>query len=109
MPSTISSLTSSPASIAALAFSPKELWAVTAARNRSPVEICGTLKRSTNSLAWVPLPDPGAPNSTMRMNVLSSRHRAAASLLPENQRAIKYLPGAGRVNSSGYRDAAGGI
>src|ERR1700722_3129788 len=37
------------------------LWA-TFALSRSPVEIWGIPQCCTNSLAWVPLPTPGAPN-----------------------------------------------
>src|SRR5262249_6552644 len=36
-------------------------WA-TFARSRSPVEIWGISQSCTNSLAWVPLPTPGAPS-----------------------------------------------
>jgi hypothetical protein len=56
-----SSETSPPASMTALAWRPSSLPAATAARNMSPVEICGMPKRSQTNFAWVPLPAPGGP------------------------------------------------
>ena len=41
--------------------------ALTAARSRSPVEMCGTLSSAFSIAAWVPLPEPGAPSKTSRM------------------------------------------
>jgi hypothetical protein len=51
MPSTISSDTSEPASITALACSPSGVPAATAARRISPVEMCGTANRFFSSVA----------------------------------------------------------
>ena len=34
-------------------------------RSMSPVEMCGPCRQFFNSLAWVPLPDPGEPNRMM--------------------------------------------
>ena len=62
MPTTISSVTKAPESIAALAFFPTSVPAATAARSMSPVESCGMLSLSTIFGACVPLPAPGGPN-----------------------------------------------
>ncbi len=75
MPITISSSTSAPASMAALARSPSAVPRATAERSRSPVEICGTPKRVTSRCAWVPLPEPGAPRRTIR--ICNRRYRCA--------------------------------
>src|SRR3954454_18675725 len=40
------------------------------ARNRSPLEMCGTSRRSARRTAWVPLPAPGGPTRRRR-----TRHR----------------------------------
>src|SRR5690606_3223545 len=68
MPSRMSSLTSSPRAITSLACRPSGEPAATSARNRSPVEICGTCRCSLSLAACVPLPEPGAPNSTNRID-----------------------------------------
>src|SRR3989441_13282173 len=57
----MSSETSCPASMTFFAARPSGVPAFTAARNMSPVEICGMRKRSLMKLAWVPLPAPGGP------------------------------------------------
>ncbi len=62
---TISSDTKRPDSMAALACKPRGVPSLTAARSRSPVDICGIGYFFISSLACVPLPDPGAPNSTI--------------------------------------------
>ena len=41
--------------------------ALAAARNNSPVEMWGRPSSLTSSAAWVPLPDPGAPSNTIRI------------------------------------------
>jgi hypothetical protein len=51
----------------ALALIPSGVPALTAARSRSPVEMCGTFNSSLSSVAWVPLPEPFGPKKTMRM------------------------------------------
>ena len=53
-----------------LAAMPNSVPAFTAARNMSPVEICGIPKCSLMKLAWVPFPAPGPPNKMMRMILL---------------------------------------
>ena len=63
----ISSETKPPASITFLASIPNGVPALTAARNISPVEICGIPNFSHINLACVPLPAPGAPNRINRM------------------------------------------
>src|SRR3546814_20531137 len=67
MPDTISSDTSWPASITALALSPTGVPDLTAARNMSPVESCTMPRVSSSRLAWVPLPAPGAPSKMIFM------------------------------------------
>src|SRR5258706_6952832 len=57
----MSSETSCPSSITFFAARPSGVPAFTAARNMSPVEICGMRKCSLMKLAWVPLPAPGGP------------------------------------------------
>ena len=49
----------------AATFLPISVFSATAARKISPVEIWGTLYFSAIILAWVPLPDPGAPNKAI--------------------------------------------
>src|SRR6188474_3262261 len=66
-PRTISSDTSSPASIAALARLPSSVPRLTASRSRSPDDTCGMPFSSRSRWAWVPLPEPGAPSSTSRI------------------------------------------
>jgi len=56
----ISSDTSWPASITFLASSPSGVPALTAARNMSPVEICGMPYFSVMNAACVPFPAPCA-------------------------------------------------
>src|SRR5687768_147383 len=64
--------TRSPASMYRLASSPIGVSAPgrRLARNRSPLEMCGTSKRSARRTAWVPLPAPGGPTRRRR-----TRHR----------------------------------
>src|SRR5881398_1313862 len=69
--STRESSTSRPPSMASLARRPSSVPRATAARSRSPLETCGMPSRSTSRWDWVPFPEPGAPNSTMRMSVKS--------------------------------------
>ena len=66
-PSTMSSDTNLPASMAFSAWTPSGVPASTAARNKSPVEMCAIANFSVIRWAWVPLPDPGAPRSTTRI------------------------------------------
>src|SRR6185312_8992051 len=86
MPSTMSSETSLPDSMTALALRPSGVPAFTAARRRSPVEMCGTLSSAFSIAAWVPLPEPGAPSKTSRMWLQCGRRAAEARLviLPSN-------------------------
>src|SRR3989344_9222346 len=67
IPETISSETSSPASITALALSPIGVPALTAARSMSPVDSCFMPRSSTRRWAWVPLPAPGGPKRMIFM------------------------------------------
>ena len=60
-PTITSSETKIPASIKALASSPRSVSSSTASLNIFPVEICGILKVSHNTSACVPLPAPGGP------------------------------------------------
>src|SRR5437868_13010336 len=62
---TISSETSSPASITALIRSPSGVPAFFSARSMSPVDSCTIPRSSTRRLAWVPFPAPGGPSSMM--------------------------------------------
>src|SRR6185312_16775188 len=80
MPSTMSSETSLPDSMTALALRPSGVPALTAARRRSPVEMCGTLSSAFSIAAWVPLPEPGAPSKTSRMLLRCGRRAAEAKL-----------------------------
>ena len=57
-----SSDTNPPDAIMSLTFRPRAVPAATAARNMSPVEICGIPIFSIISFACVPFPAPGAPN-----------------------------------------------
>ena len=52
-----------------LASRPSLVPAATSARSRSPVEMCGTCRCSLRRAACVPLPEPGAPRSTNRINI----------------------------------------
>src|SRR5947209_783558 len=45
-------------------FCPSSLFAATASRSMSPVEIAGTRICRERTAAWVPLPEPGGPRST---------------------------------------------
>mmetsp|Transcript_5933 Transcript_5933/g.25231 ORF Transcript_5933/g.25231 Transcript_5933/m.25231 type:complete len:204 (+) Transcript_5933:183-794(+) len=65
MPHTMSSVTSAPASIAALACLPTGVPAATAARSMSPVDSCGVPSLASILGACVPLPAPGGPNKIM--------------------------------------------
>src|ERR1700736_1038660 len=78
MPSTRESSTHRHPPMAPRAWRPRSVPRATAARSRSPVEICGMPARSTRRWDWVPLPEPGAPNRTMRMCV-QSRERCRGS------------------------------
>ena len=67
-PSTMSSETSWPASITALALRPSSVPRATASRSRSPEDTCGTPYLACRRCACVPLPDPGAPSNTIRIS-----------------------------------------
>ncbi|SLI25241.1 Uncharacterised protein [Mycobacteroides abscessus subsp. abscessus] len=56
--------TRSPASMYFWASRPSGVCWLMFARNRSPVEMCGTPSFSDSRTAWVPLPAPGGPSST---------------------------------------------
>ncbi len=60
----ISSLTSCPDAITALARSPIGVPAATASRSMSPVEMCGIPLAAANDFACVPFPAPGGPSIT---------------------------------------------
>jgi hypothetical protein len=66
----MSSLTSPPDSITALACRPKGVPALTAARSMSPVEIWGMPYFWQMKVACVPLPAPGAPSRISLMEIL---------------------------------------
>jgi hypothetical protein len=55
---------------------PTAVFAATASRSISPVEICGTPSFCTSSCAWVPLPAPGGPS--MRRRARAHRCKPAA-------------------------------
>ena len=76
MPHTMSSVTSAPASIAALACLPTAVPAATAARSMSPVDSCGVWSLASILGACVPLPAPGGPN---RIMILRAGPATAAS------------------------------
>jgi hypothetical protein len=63
-----SSLTKPPDAMTALAWRPKGVPALTAARSMSPVEICGIAYLLQMKEACVPLPAPGAPKRISLMN-----------------------------------------
>ena len=64
----MSSPTSAPESMTFLASTPSGVPALTAARNMSPVEICGMPYFWQMKVACVPLPAPGAPNKISLMD-----------------------------------------
>ena len=64
--------------------------AATAARSRSPVEICGMPCCSTSRWDWVPLPEPGAPRRMIRMSTADRGHESAP----------RYRPGLSQVNET---------
>src|SRR5690606_23676773 len=64
----MSSETSPPVSMIFFASSPGGVWALTAARSMSPVEIWGMPNFSVMNAACVPLPAPGGPSRINRMN-----------------------------------------
>src|SRR2546426_7805319 len=100
-----SSETSCPASMTFFAASPSGVPAFTAARNMSPVEICGMRKRSLMKLAWVPLPAPGGPKRISLIVVpgIASKHLSDEMTLPFVTHAVKQRPHAfqilGRINA----------
>src|SRR5260221_11456979 len=63
----MSSETSAPASMTFFAARPSGVPAFTAARNMSPVEICGMPKCLVRNVACVPLPAPGGPRRIIRI------------------------------------------
>src|ERR1044072_3839023 len=67
MPETISSETSSPASITALALRPVGVPSLTAVRSMSPVDNCVMPRSETRRCACVPLPAPGGPSKMIFM------------------------------------------
>src|SRR5215211_2752423 len=66
IPTMISSPTRPPASITALAARPSGVFSRTAARNMSPVEMCGTTKWRDRRTHCVPLPAPWRPRMMSR-------------------------------------------
>src|SRR5712691_2387893 len=84
---------------------PSGVPAFTAARNMSPVEICGMRKRSLMKPACVPLPAPGGPRRISLIIVLGNRGGAPPdeAKLPFVLLAVKQRPGAlqilGRVHA----------
>ena len=64
----MSSETSWPASITALALRPSSVPRATASRSRSPEDTCGTPYLACRRCACVPLPEPGAPSNTIRIS-----------------------------------------
>src|SRR5712664_784836 len=101
----MSSETSCPASMTFFAARPSGVPAFTAARNMSPVEICGMRKRSLMKLAWVPLPAPGGPKRISLIVVpgIAAKHLSDEMTLPFVTRAVKQRPHAlqvlGRINA----------
>src|SRR6266852_5847111 len=80
-PMMMSSETSCPASMTFFAARPSGVPAFTAARNMSPVEICGMRKCSLMKLAWVPLPAPGGPRRislTKALRISEEHHSRGA-------------------------------
>src|SRR2546427_4306586 len=61
---TNSSSTRPPVARTVRAVSPSSVSARHSARSISPVEMAGILRRSEINRDWVPLPEPGAPNSS---------------------------------------------
>src|SRR5882672_7931072 len=92
----MSSETSCPSSITFFAARPSGVPAFTAARNMSPVEICGMRKCSLMKLAWVPLPAPGGPKRISLIVVLgiAAKHPPDEMTLPFVTRAVKQRPSA---------------
>src|ERR1044072_2727432 len=88
MLSTISSETSSPAAITALAWRPISVPAAAAARSMSPVDSWTICRVSTRRLAWVPLPAPGGPSRMIFIPAPSSPAEAALELRLLDQVAI---------------------
>ena len=102
MPSTISSSTSRPRSMASLACTPKRRCPsrrphAAGRRWRSAECRC----RSTRRCDWVPLPEPGAPNRTIRMMCCSTSplHR---------QPKVRHVTGRSRQRSNTRRAPAQG-
>src|SRR6478735_10101456 len=83
---TMSSETSSPASMIALTLRPVGVSAFTASRSMSPVESCRIPWRSTRRAAWVPLPAPGGPRRMMFTGGLSFPGSAASTPLSPKPR-----------------------
>src|SRR5438309_4921696 len=77
MPLTISSETSAPEAITALAWRPIRVPAETAARNMSPIETWTMPRSSASICACVPLPAPGGPSRMMFISELPLRARGA--------------------------------
>src|SRR5436853_7502030 len=74
-------------------FCPSSLFAATASRSMSPVEIAGTRTCRERTAAWVPLPEPGGPRSTT-FNVPSqsmSPPRVAATASPPSPTDAAFL------------------
>src|SRR5665213_3502257 len=75
----MSSETSEPLSITCLAATPSGEPAFSAARNMSPVEICGMSYASLMNVACVPLPAPGGPSNINRISPLRAFLQECAS------------------------------
>src|SRR5574337_1515507 len=88
--------------MAALACRPSGVPAARASRSRSPVDTCGTRYLSASFLAWVPLPEPGAPSNTILMGL-----SFGSSGRPE-RRARNPESGAGALQGSGKLPVAPG-
>src|SRR5215210_3043731 len=91
MPITISSETSPPLSITALARCPIGVPAATAARSMSPVESCGIPNRSTMRTAWVPFPAPGGPRRINLIDTASPGHTRPTMLAPPGAAQLRFL------------------
>src|SRR3972149_1033792 len=100
MPSMMSSLTSCPASMIALAFLPSSVAFSAASRRMTPVEMCGTSSSAASFWACVPFPAPGGPNRmslTMAVSLSAPSPDAAALheavVMPHDELAFDLLDG----------------
>uniref|UniRef100_A0A7C8ZUL2 Uncharacterized protein n=1 Tax=Opuntia streptacantha TaxID=393608 RepID=A0A7C8ZUL2_OPUST len=88
MPTTKSSETSSPLSIASLALIPREVLAATAALNISPVARWHKQYSSLMMGDCVPLPDPGGPTRMRRLSGLEEHLRRRRSSVMRSTEGI---------------------